>query len=381
MAPAKARIKELLRTRSQLYYELVDRQGRVLPSHGAFWQYLGKPLPAGPVPLGEALPELFGVERELEALMQAASGSFELPAIQRSGSGRETGPGHFDLTLLATGDPAEPLLLVLEDRTRHLEMQRQLLQSRNDVLLLKKQVEEKNAALAAMSETIRQHNHELERQVRLRTRELRDSRLEIVRRLGLAAEYRDGHTGGHIFRISRSCALIAQHCGLDEAVCELLLHATPMHDVGKIAIADSILLKPGKLDSTEWSIMQRHTHHGAELLSGSDFEILQAARDIAYCHHEWWDGSGYPRRLRGEQIPLAARICAIADVFDALTSDRPYKVAWSAQAAVETIRRQAGSQFDPRVVEAFLQVLDDILKLKHQYQDAQFLRDSFVPEL
>jgi hypothetical protein len=202
------------------------------------------------------LPELFGAEQEIEALIQAGQGSYELPSIERSGSGREAGHAHFDLALTATGNPGEPLLLVLEDHTRHLEMQRQLLQNWNEILLLKKELEEKNAALAAMSEAIRQHNHELERQVRLRTKELRDSRLEIVRRLGIAAEYRDGHKGRHIFRISRSCALIAQRYGLDESVCELLLHATAMHDVGKIAIADSILLKPGKLDSVEWSIIR-----------------------------------------------------------------------------------------------------------------------------
>jgi hypothetical protein len=216
MAAGQDRIAELLRARSQVYTELVDPEGRVTPAHGEFWRYLGKEPSAAPVPLAEVLPELFGVEETIEALIKAGRGSFELPAVERSGSGREAGRGHFDLALLATGDPGQPLLLVLEDKSRQMETQRQLLQSRNEVLLLQKEVEEKNAALAKLSETIRQQNHELENWVRLRTKELRDSRLEIVRRLGIAAEYRDGNTGGHIFRFSRACALIAQRCGLDE---------------------------------------------------------------------------------------------------------------------------------------------------------------------
>ena len=194
----------------------------------------------------------------------------------------------------------------------------------------------------------------LERRVHERTEELRETQLEVVRRLAQAAESRDGDTGQHIERMSRLCERLGREIGWSVADAELLRHASALHDVGKIGIPDRVLLKPGKLDGEEWEVMKTHAMIGASMLSDSRSELLQLAEAIARTHHERWDGTGYPNRLRGEDIPLVGRICSICDVFDALTSSRPYKSAWPARDALAEIAAQSGRQFDPQLVEAFL---------------------------
>ncbi|MFA5506117.1 MAG: HD domain-containing phosphohydrolase [Vulcanimicrobiota bacterium] len=204
------------------------------------------------------------------------------------------------------------------------------------------------------------HNQELERRVRERTRELEDSKYEVIQRLMAAAEYRDDDTGEHILRMSQYSELIALEYGLDEIAADRILWASPMHDIGKIGIPDAVLLKPGKLTPEEWELMKTHCQIGAELLGGSNSETLRLAEIIALTHHEKWDGSGYPRGLRGDDIPIEGRIVAVADVFDALTSERPYKKAWAAQEAIEEIKRSSGSHFDPQVVDAFIRCLPGV---------------------
>lgn len=213
--------------------------------------------------------------------------------------------------------------------------------------------------------------HLLEAMVCERTAELRDTRLQVVQRLGRAAEYRDNETGNHILRMSHSAVLLARRLGHGEAQCELLLHASPMHDIGKIGIPDHILLKPGKLTAEEWAIMKTHTTIGANILEGDDSELLRHAREIALCHHEKWDGSGYPHGLAGESIPLSARIVALADVFDALTSERPYKRPWPVDEAVAYIREQSGQHFEPRIVEHFLASLPEILAIGSRFAEPE----------
>jgi cyclic di-GMP phosphodiesterase len=186
-----------------------------------------------------------------------------------------------------------------------------------------------------------------------RTRDLEQARLEILNRLALAAEYRDDDTQEHAWRIGRTCALLALAVGLPEGEAELIRRAAPLHDIGKIGIPDAILLKPGRLSGAEFGVIKTHTTIGAEILSGSRSPLLVLAERIARTHHERWDGRGYPRGLAGEQIPLAGRIVAVADVFDALTHQRPYKEAWPVQQAVSEVLAQAGAQFDPRLVDAF----------------------------
>jgi len=203
----------------------------------------------------------------------------------------------------------------------------------------------------------------LEDMVQARTAELRRTRLQVVQRLGMAAEYRDEETGNHILRMSHICALLARAIGWSEADCELILHASPMHDIGKIGIADAILLKPGKFEPHEWAIMQTHAAIGAKLLDGDDSDLLRLAREIALSHHEKWDGSGYPNGLVGEAIPQSGRIAALADVFDALTSARPYKKPWPVADAVALIQENSGKHFDPALVVVFMQHLPDIQKI------------------
>ncbi|MFN3376325.1 MAG: two-component system response regulator [Burkholderiaceae bacterium] len=181
----------------------------------------------------------------------------------------------------------------------------------------------------------------------VRLDELRETRLQIVQRLGRAAEYKDNETGTHVIRMSHVSHALAIAAGLGTAWAEDLLNAAPMHDVGKIGIPDAVLRKPGPLDADEWAVMRRHPQIGAEIIGDHPSGVLKMARDIAASHHEKWDGSGYPLGLQGEQIPLAARIVAVADVFDALTSRRPYKAPWTIEQALEHIEAQAGRHFDP----------------------------------
>ena len=209
----------------------------------------------------------------------------------------------------------------------------------------------------------------LEDMVRARTEELRHTRLQIVQRLGMAAEYRDEETGNHILRMSHSCALLAGSIGWSEADCDLILNASPMHDIGKIGIPDAVLLKPGKFEPHEWEIMKTHAAIGSRLLEGDDSDLMRMAREIALTHHEKWDGSGYPNGLAGEAIPQAGRIAALADVFDALTSVRPYKKAWTVDAAVDLIKENSGRHFDPALVEAFVQELPGIVAIRERFAE------------
>lgn len=205
--------------------------------------------------------------------------------------------------------------------------------------------------------------------VRERTEELHHTRLEVVQRLGMAAEYRDEETGNHILRMSHMCQLMAQAIGWDEDECDLILNASPMHDIGKIGIPDAVLLKPGKLDTDEWEIMRSHTTIGGKLLDGDGSTLMKMARDIALTHHEKWDGSGYPAGLSGDSIPIAGRIAAVADVFDALTSERPYKKAWSVEDAVSLIKDNSGKHFDPELVSVFVTLLPEVIKIREKFSE------------
>lgn len=216
---------------------------------------------------------------------------------------------------------------------------------------------------------VREQKNHLEALVEERTLELKRSHLEILRRLGHAAEYRDVETGNHIVRMSQMCALLAEKAGWSERACELILNASPMHDIGKIGIPDFILLKPGTLEPDEWKTMKTHTEIGARLLEGNNEELFIMAREIAGSHHEKWNGEGYPKGLKGSQIPLSGRIAALADVFDALTSERPYKKVWPVQDAVQLISENRGKQFDPELTDLFLSDIDGFVQIKNTYRD------------
>ncbi len=212
-------------------------------------------------------------------------------------------------------------------------------------------------------------NAVLEQRVQERTQELHRTRLQVVQRLGMAAECRDEITGNHILRMSHYSALLARAIGWNEAECDLMLNASPMHDIGKIGIPDAILRKPGTLEPQELAIMQTHPSIGGKLLEGDDSALMRMAHAIALTHHEKWDGSGYPMGLAGESIPQSGRITAIADVFDALTSARTYKTPWSTEAAIALIEANSGTHFDPDIVAAFLNVLSEIRQIGKRFAD------------
>ncbi|MEI6209758.1 MAG: two-component system response regulator [Desulfuromonadales bacterium] len=212
-------------------------------------------------------------------------------------------------------------------------------------------------------------NRTLEKLVRQRTAELNSSRIEILHRLGIAGEFRDNETALHVGRVCHYSRIIANATGLPESEAELLYNAAALHDTGKIGIPDHILFKAGKLDDEEWKIMRTHCEIGHKIIGTSNNNLLKAAATVALTHHERWDGGGYPHGLKGIDIPLFGRIVAIVDVFDALTSTRPYKKPWSIDEAVAEVRRCRGGHFDPLVVDAFLSRLPELTAVQQQMAD------------
>ena len=237
----------------------------------------------------------------------------------------------------------------------------------------------RTASLLKMKEhqdAIKRHQVELEDTVQRRTADLRraleemsaaqkrthEAYLDTIYRLALVAEYKDQYTGCHIARMSRICAILAGGLKLPPEEVEIIRAASPMHDVGKIGIPDAILLKPGRLTPEEWEVMKQHTSIGARILSGSNSEVMRAGEIIALSHHEKWDGSGYPHGWVGEEIPLWGRICAVADAYDAITSERPYKKALSHERALQIMVEVRGSHFDPKLLDLFMDNLEEILR-------------------
>jgi HD-GYP domain-containing protein (c-di-GMP phosphodiesterase class II) len=285
-----------------------------------------------------------------------------LELAERTQSAKEAATAHETLCDLhkAQGDAAQALhhseeLRRLERELFNAERDRQ---TRNLSIQFEVERAQREADSYRLRTELEQEARQMaERQVEERTAELAQAQYEVVTRLAMAAEYRDGTTGDHTRRVGVMSARLARALGWTEARAELLGIAARLHDVGKMGIPDSILLKSGRLEAGEFTQMQTHTLIGATILSGGHSELLQLAEEIALTHHERWDGCGYPRRLAGTQIPLSGRIVAVADVYDALTQVRPYKKAWGHDDAVQELRAQAGRHFDPEVVEAALSVL------------------------
>jgi putative two-component system response regulator len=209
----------------------------------------------------------------------------------------------------------------------------------------------------------------LEDRVHERTRELLEAQHEVLRRLGRAGEYRDNETGAHVLRMAHSCRLLALASGLERRHAEMIFLASQMHDIGKIGIPDAVLLKPARLTPEEWAVMRGHVDISGEILAEPRSELLKLARLIALTHHEKFDGTGYPTGLSGEEIPIEGRIAAVCDVFDALTSNRPYKPAWTVDEATDFLKTNAGAFHDPRLVTLFLDILPEVVALRGRYQD------------
>ena len=235
----------------------------------------------------------------------------------------------------------------------------------NNILLVRRVFNERKNQAQILEEKVQERTAQLQQ----RSLELEKTRYAIIRCLGRAGEYRDNETGFHVLRMSKSSQVLALAAGLGETQAELILNASPMHDIGKIGVPDHILLKPGKLEKDEWEIMQTHVAIGGEILKEDDSELMKMAHSIAMSHHEKFDGSGYPQGLKGEDIPIEGRISAICDVFDALTSERPYKQAWNIEDALAFINEGSGAHFDPKLVVLFNQVLPQILNIRDEYSD------------
>jgi len=248
---------------------------------------------------------------------------------------------------------------------------------------------EKTFERARLIRENRLYQENLEVLVQQRTAEVEDTRRQIMQRLSLAAEYKDNETGHHVIRVGEISALLARVLGLPENLCSMLRDCAPLHDVGKMGIPDSILLKPGELNEQEWKIMRMHCVYGCQILGplqskaeairvcpnldvlneDMDNELLQLARTLALCHHERWDGSGYPNGIAGEAIPIEARIVTVVDVYDALRSERPYKKAFPEQLCLEIIQQGSGTQFDPTIVDALLEHASEAAKIFEQWGD------------
>lgn len=230
----------------------------------------------------------------------------------------------------------------------------------------------KNTLMVRLFHTqVKNQNLLLEKKVQERTLELEDTRREIIHRLGRAAEHRDKETGDHIVRMSKMGQLLGQLADMSESESELFVTACPMHDIGKIGIPDSILLKPDKLNREEWEIMKTHTTIGADLLDGHPSKLMVTARNIALTHHEKWDGSGYPHGLQGENIPLMGRLAGIVDVFDALSSRRPYKDPYPIDNVLSIMKKERGKHFDPILTDLFLNNIDKFLIIRQKYTDEE----------
>jgi putative two-component system response regulator len=224
-------------------------------------------------------------------------------------------------------------------------------------------------SLRASHQRMRTWNDDLQAAVILKTAEIVTREQETITRLARAAEFRDPETGAHILRMAHYSQIIARDLGLDAETCERILTAAPMHDIGKVGTPDNILLKPGRLTPDEMVIMRQHPRIGHDILKGSSSPMIQMAAEIALTHHEKFDGSGYPDGLAGEAIPLVGRIVAVADVFDALTSPRPYKPAWALDDAIAFIREGRGSHFDPACVDVFLGLIPEVLEIRERFKD------------
>lgn len=279
----------------------------------------------------------------------------------------EDAPYHFDKTFdIQNRYRTSSLLLApLREPSGKVFGVLQLINARNEedeVVQFSKQYEPLIASLSSQA-AVAVRNAQL-------TENLKKAYLDTIFRLAVAAEYRDDDTAAHLKRMSTYSSIIARNYGLDDVQVENVLYASPMHDVGKLGIPDAILQKPGKLTEEEFAVMRQHTVIGAKILANSEAEVLQLAEVVALTHHEKYDGTGYPRGLQGEQIPLVGRIVAIADVFDALTSKRCYKPAFPVEKALAIMEEGRGKHFDPKLLDLFKDALDEVLKIREKYVDA-----------
>ncbi|NLP01569.1 MAG: HD domain-containing protein [Fibrobacter sp.] len=266
--------------------------------------------------------------------------------------------------------------LYMKEKQKRIDLEKRLKKSRTQLKvcrdklsLLRKRSAENRKALTITNEQLEKYASDLRtivESLNKTNRDLQNAYQDTIHRLVLASEYKDNETGNHIHRMSRYCAKVAEKLNFSKEEVEHIRFATPMHDVGKIGIPDRIILKNGRLTRKEFEIVKKHTIIGAEILQNSKARILKLARDIALYHHEKWDGTGYPEGLKGEAIPVHARIVALCDIFDALTSKRPYKSSYPVDVSCEIIKKGKGTHFDPALTDIFLSSIDELVSIKNE---------------
>jgi len=310
------------------------------------------------------VPELYGLEKEIQEVYMESRKFIEIPFIKKNDlyvtlsvqAGRTNG-----------SDTIETLIVLFENVTKDVEMERRSVQDRNDKELLMLEISEKNKEL----EKYNLHMQKLVKKEVLKNdllnKEIIHTQREVIATMGAIGETRSKETGDHVLRVAEYSYMLALKAGLNVNDADDLKMASPMHDIGKVGIQDSILNKPARLTEDEFEIMKKHAQLGYEMLKGSSQRLLQTAATVAYEHHEKWDGTGYPRGLKGNDIHIYGRIIAIADVFDALGHDRVYKKAWPLEDILLLLKREKGKHFDPILVDLFIANIDDFLEIKNKF--------------
>ncbi len=345
-----------------IYYENLDAQLRILPQNEQFWSFLNEKKPLEPCPLENVFPEIIGSEGWIESILSAGKGQFQLSSILHDEQ-------YIHLTIIP-GDEQGKGLVVIKDNTEEAKKQQQAIQQRNEVFLLKQDIEtknkellESNRELIALLNKMREQEMEMRSKVNFRTHGIRKALYAFMLMQGKTAEFRDQDSGGHVYRVSRIASILGKGYGLPPAECEKLFFACLLHDIGKAAVPREILFKPGPLAEKEWDVMKKSLKKGVSLLPPGDSPLFSSVSNVALCHYEHWDGSGYPEGLKGEDIPLFGRLCAVAEVFDVLLSKRPYKEPIPLDQAVGTMLHGSGNHFDPSVIKVFQNVLNDITSI------------------
>jgi response regulator RpfG family c-di-GMP phosphodiesterase len=313
----------------------------------------------------ELIPELIGLEKELQEIVQGTRENIEIPLVHRKKA--------FVTISIQAGrksryDEIESIIVLFENVSQFVQMQQKSIQDRNDKELLLLELDKKNSSLKKYNKHMMHLvEAEIEKNSRL-TNEIIVTQREVIATMGAIGETRSKETGDHVLRVGEYAKTLALMAGLSEQEAEELKMASPMHDIGKVGIEDAILNKPGKLTSKEFEVMKEHACLGYEMLNGSKQQLLQTAATIAYEHHERWDGTGYPRGLKGKDIHIYGRITAIVDVFDALGHDRVYKKAWPLESILDFIKKESGTHFDPFLVELFLDNINIFINIQEHYK-------------
>ena len=346
-------------------YIIIDKEMEIIEFSDKVFEYCDKELlKSESIDLYRLVPELYGLESQFEEFFSDNRELIEIPMVKK---GEEYVNISVNIGRKDNYAKVKTLIILFENITDYVIMHQQSVQDRNDKELLLFEVEKKNSKLLIF-------NQEMEKLVKQETKknlklneDIITTQQEVIATMGAIGETRSKETGEHVLRVAEYSRLLALKAGLSQEEADILKMASPMHDIGKVGIEDSILNKPGKLTKAEFEIMKTHAQLGYKMLSGSSQKLLQTAAIVAYAHHEKWNGEGYPLGLRGEDIHIYGRITAIIDVFDALSHDRVYKKAWPLEQVLELLQSESGKHFDPTLIDLFFKNIDEFLEIRDAY--------------